>query len=256
MNPLDEIRQLINATRAESAALQRQEQELREHQERQAQEGQAEPTLKFADIMEISKQEMTETENALQSGVWIIIQHKKEWLDKVKANNIQHPKDIRVDKAIIEADFRDAKILKKLLEQIAEAKTSPYFRQVELLAMVLEIYMRQGYFNTSLEAYVNMGRVTNENAREMFGIALEKARREADAEIKLLAEMESQETQDEWWQMYLSTLPGETDEAKAIIITKTNILIHKWEQHLMNELVVVGLRRQLRITKAVIQLIK
>ncbi|KAL7562521.1 hypothetical protein ACA910_008228 [Epithemia clementina (nom. ined.)] len=144
MNPLDEIRQLINATRAESAALRRQEQELREHQERQAQEGRAEPTLKFADITEISKQEMTETENALQSGVWIIIQHKKEWLDKIKANNIQHPKDIRVDKAIITADFRDAKILKKLLEQIAEAKTSPYFRQVEPLAMVLEIYMKQG----------------------------------------------------------------------------------------------------------------
>ncbi|KAL7560037.1 hypothetical protein ACA910_000076 [Epithemia clementina (nom. ined.)] len=242
MNPLDKIQQLINATRAESAVLRRQEQELREHQERQAQEGRAEPTLKFADITEVSKQEMTETENAFQSGVWIIIQHKKEWMDKIKSNNIQHPKDIRVDKAIIEANFRDAKILRKLLDQIAEVKTSPSFRQVEPLAMVLDIYMRQGYFNTSLEAYVDMGRVTNENAQEMFGTALEKACREADAEIKLLAEMESQETQDMWWQMYLSTLPSGTDETKAIIITKTNILIHKWEQHLLNELEVVGLR--------------
>ncbi|KAL7561379.1 hypothetical protein ACA910_001482 [Epithemia clementina (nom. ined.)] len=256
MNPLDEIRQIIGATRAESAALKRQEQELRDTQKRQAQEGRAEPTLKFADITEISKHEMTETEKAVQSDVWMIIQHKKEWLDKVKANNIQHPRDIRVDEATITADFRDAKILKKILEQIAEVKMSPYFRQVEPLAMVLEIYMKQCHFNTSMEAYVNMGKVTNENAREMFGIALEKARKEADAEIKSLAEKESQETQDEWWHGYLSTLPDDTDEAKAIIVTKTNILIHKWEQHLMNELKVVGLRRQLRITQAVIQLIK
>ncbi|KAL7573430.1 hypothetical protein ACA910_013749 [Epithemia clementina (nom. ined.)] len=179
------------------------------------------------------KHEMTETEKAVQSDVWMIIQHKKEWLDKVKANNIQHPRDIRVDEATITADFRDAKILKKILEQIAEVKMSPYFRQVEPLAMVLEIYMKQGHFNTSMEAYVNMGTVTNKNAREMFGIALEKARKEADAEIKSLAEKESQETQDEWWHEYLSTLPNETDEAKAIVVTKTNILIHKWEQHLI-----------------------
>ncbi|KAL7580620.1 hypothetical protein ACA910_002137 [Epithemia clementina (nom. ined.)] len=256
MNPLDEIRRIIDATRAESAALKRQEQELRDNQKRQAQEGRAEPTLKFADITEISKHEMTETEKALQSGVWMVIQHKIEWLDKIKVNNIQHPRDIRVDEAIITANFRDAKILKKTLEQIAEVKMSPYFRQVEPLAMVLEIYMKQGHFNTSIEAYVNMGKVTNENAREMFEIALEQARKEADAKIKSLAEMESQGKQDEWWQMYLSTLPNETDEAKAIIVTKTNILIHKWEQHLMNELKVIGLRRQLQITEAVIQLIK
>ncbi|KAL7571931.1 hypothetical protein ACA910_006563 [Epithemia clementina (nom. ined.)] len=135
---------------------------------------------------------------SFQSGVWLIIQHNKGWMEKVTSNGIQHPKDILVEKAIMEAEFRDDKILKKTIEQIAEVRTSPYFSQVGPLANLLESYMKKGYYKAGLQAYADMGEVTNENAHEMLVNALEKARKEADAEIKLIAEMESQEAQDIW----------------------------------------------------------
>ncbi|KAL7577123.1 hypothetical protein ACA910_019725 [Epithemia clementina (nom. ined.)] len=253
MNPLDEIKRLHES---QCIQLQQMQEEMQDKVARLSQEKRQEPTLTFADIKEISEKEMNDTKASFQSSVWLIILHSKEWREKVSSNGIQHPKDIIVEKAVIEAEFRDNKILTKTIEQVTAVRTSPYFRQVGLLATVLEMYMKKGYHNSALQAYVDQGQVTIRNAHKMLVNALEKARKEADAEIKLIAEMESQETQDMWWQMYLSTLPKEDEEAKPIIVMKLNKMIHKWEQHLMNEIEVVGLRQEMQITEAVIQLIK
>ncbi|KAL7556595.1 hypothetical protein ACA910_003486 [Epithemia clementina (nom. ined.)] len=253
MIPLDKLQKQIDATRAKNETLRQQRQELLEQQrELQETEERKEPTLRFAGIKEISENEMEDTKKSLQTDVWMVIQCKTEWLVTMKTKTIQHPKDIQVDKAIIKAEFPDDKILRKLLEQTTEVKTSLYFRQVKPPAVILEIYLKKGHYNDALQAYVAMGQVTTENAPEMLEHALKKAREEADAEIKKIAGMESQGTQDIWWQMFLCTIPNND----PIVIMKLNYMIAKWEQHLLSEIEIVDERRQLRITNTVIQLIK
>ncbi|KAL7577141.1 hypothetical protein ACA910_019743 [Epithemia clementina (nom. ined.)] len=173
MNPIEEIKRIHESHRIQ---LRQMQEEMQDKVARQSQEKRKEPTLIFADIKEISEKEMTDAKASFQSGVWLIIQHNKGWMEKVSSNGVQHQKDIIVEKAIIEAEFRDDKILKKTIEQIAEVRVSPYFRQVGPTAMLLESYMKKGYYKAGLQAYVNMGVVTNENAQEMLINALEKAR--------------------------------------------------------------------------------
>ncbi|KAL7563738.1 hypothetical protein ACA910_020426 [Epithemia clementina (nom. ined.)] len=112
MNPLDEIRQLIEATRAQNESLRRQEEELRQQQEHPVQRERAEPTLQFAGITQISDNEMNDTRSSFQEGVWTILQHRQEWKTRIQDDGIRHPIDIEVERAIIEAEFTDEKIRK------------------------------------------------------------------------------------------------------------------------------------------------
>ncbi|KAL7567037.1 hypothetical protein ACA910_019960 [Epithemia clementina (nom. ined.)] len=199
MNPLKEIKKEIKKLHKENLQLQQTKRELEDKPKGQDQKERKEPTLQFAGIKMISENEMETTKKAFQNNVWMIIQHKTKWVEKMKSNTIQHPRDIEVDKATIKAEFRDNKILMKLLEQIAEVKMSPYFKQVGPLAMILGIYIKQEYYNTALQEYVDMGQVTTKNAPKMIENASKKASKEADAEIEKIIGMESQETQDMWW---------------------------------------------------------
>ncbi|KAL7581339.1 hypothetical protein ACA910_006097 [Epithemia clementina (nom. ined.)] len=186
----------------EKLQLQEMKGELDDKLKEQHQEERKEPTLHFADIEAMSEREWNETTVTFQSGMWLILQHNKEWMKKVSSNNIQHPRDIKLDKAIIEAKFRDDKILKKLIAQLAEVVTAPYFQQIGPLAMIQDMHMRQGYYNNALQAYVDQGQVTSENTHEIHVKMLEKAHQEADAEVQNIPEMDSQEAQDAWWKMF------------------------------------------------------
>ncbi|KAL7561803.1 hypothetical protein ACA910_013340 [Epithemia clementina (nom. ined.)] len=256
MNPLDEIRQLIDATRAETERLRRQEQELRQQQEHQVQRERAEPTLQFAGINQISDNEMNETRASFQQGIWTILQHRQEWTMRIQDDGIRHPIDIEVERAIIEAKFRDEKIRKKRMEQLEESRTMPQFRQIGPLAMIYKLYLRKGYFNHTLQAFINMGPVTTENAPEMLRRALDRANTRAETEIASTADMHLLAEQDEWWRTLLESLEAEDEMAKPIIIIQIDIMINKWQRHLMEEIEIVVMRQQLQITRAVISLIK
>ncbi|KAL7569122.1 hypothetical protein ACA910_016955 [Epithemia clementina (nom. ined.)] len=256
MNPLDEIRQLIDATRAETERLRHQEQELRQQQEHQVQRERVEPTLQFAGINQISENEMNETKASFQQGIWTILQHRQEWKMRIQNDGIRHPIDIQVERAIIEAEFRDEMIRKKQMKQLEESRTMPQFKQVGPLATVYKLYLKKGYFDHALQAFVNMGPATSENAPEMLRRALNMAQARAATEIARTAEMHSLAEQDEWWRTLLESLETEDEMAKPITILQIDSTIDKWQKHLREEIEVVVMRQQVRITKAVISLIK
>ncbi|KAL7562163.1 hypothetical protein ACA910_020359 [Epithemia clementina (nom. ined.)] len=256
MNPLEEIRQLIEATRAQTENLQRQEQELRQQQEHQVQRERVEPTLQFAGINQISENEMDDTKASFQMGIMTILQHHQEWKTRIQDDGIRHPLDIEVERAIIVAAFRDEKIRKKRMKQLEESRTLPQFKQVGPLALLYEVYLKKGYFNEALQAFVNRGPVILQNAPEMLRMALDTANARAETEIASTAEMHSLAEQDEWWWTLLESLETEDEMAKPIIVLQINLMINKWQKHLMEEIEVVSMRQQLRITRAVISLIK
>ncbi|KAL7578038.1 hypothetical protein ACA910_014979 [Epithemia clementina (nom. ined.)] len=256
MNPLEEIRQIIEATRAQTESLRRQEQELRQQQQHQVQKARVEPTLQFAGINQISENEMDDTKASFQTGIMTILQHHREWETRIHNDGIRHPIDIEVERAIIVAEFRDEKIRMKRMEQLEASRTLPQFKQVGPLALLYEVYLEKGYFNEALQAFVNRGPVTSQNAPEMLRMALDTANARAETEIASTAEMHSLAEQDEWWRTLLESLETEDEMAKPIIVLQINLMISKWQKHLMEEIEVVSMRQQIRITRAVISLIK
>ncbi|KAL7577794.1 hypothetical protein ACA910_010549 [Epithemia clementina (nom. ined.)] len=130
------------------------------------------------------------------------------------------------------------------------------FKQIGPLAMVYRLYLKKGYFDQGLQAFVNMGPVTSENAPEMLQRALDMVHARAETEIARTAEMHLLAEQDEWWRTLLESLETEDEMAKPIIVLQIDSMIGKWQKHLMEELEVLSMRQQVRIIKAVISLIK
>ncbi|KAL7564334.1 hypothetical protein ACA910_007186 [Epithemia clementina (nom. ined.)] len=131
MNPLDELRELFELARMENVEDRRPRQEMEDRYQtrslfEQAQ-GLVEPTPKFANIVRITKKEMAETKTAFLNTVWATIHHDREWLEAMRSKGIQNKDDIVIEEAIIEAEFRDNKVINKYMEQLARTYTSQRF---------------------------------------------------------------------------------------------------------------------------------
>ncbi|KAL7564753.1 hypothetical protein ACA910_010162 [Epithemia clementina (nom. ined.)] len=123
MNPLDELQELLELAGEENIEDRRPRQATEDRYEtrslfEQAQ-GLVEPTLMFANIERITKEEMAETKTAFLNTVWATIHHDPEWLEAMRSKGIRNKEDIVIEKAIIEVEFRDNKVINKYAEQLA-----------------------------------------------------------------------------------------------------------------------------------------
>ncbi|KAL7574340.1 hypothetical protein ACA910_008444 [Epithemia clementina (nom. ined.)] len=143
MNPLDELQELLEIAGEENVEDRRPRQAMEDRYEtrslfEQAQ-GLVEPTLKFANIEDITQEEMAETKTAFQNTVWATIHHDPEWLQAMQSKGIRNKDDINVEEADVKAEFRDNKVINKFAEQFAQTKTSQVFRQVVILSTLVEL---------------------------------------------------------------------------------------------------------------------
>ncbi|KAL7572872.1 hypothetical protein ACA910_004526 [Epithemia clementina (nom. ined.)] len=253
MNPLDELRA------GEDNVEDRQPRQATEDRYKtrslleQAQ-GLVEPTLKFANIEQITKEEMAETKTAFLHTVWATIHHDPEWLEAMHSKGIRNKEDIVIEEAIIEAEFRDNKVINKCAEQLAGTYTSQMFRQVTTLSTLIELHIDQGYHNEALFDYLDR-EITPQNLVAMRVAAILKAREEAKTEINTVAVMESQAEQDVWWENHIAMQLTHTDRLDPIAVIKLTQLIATWKKQLLIETQNISVIQQVRMMKKVIQYI-
>ncbi|KAL7568464.1 hypothetical protein ACA910_012175 [Epithemia clementina (nom. ined.)] len=215
-------------------------------------QGLVEPTLKFANIERITKEELAETKTAFLNTIWAAIHHDPEWLGAMRSKGIQNKDDIIVEEAIVEAEFRDNKVINKYAEQLAGAYTSQMFRQVTTLSTLIKLHIDQGYHNEALFDYLDR-EITPQNLVAMRVAAILKAREEANTEIKTVAVMESQAEQDIWWKNHITMQLTHTDRLGPIAVIKLAQLIATWKKHLLIETQNINVIQHVRMLKKVIQ---
>ncbi|KAL7566001.1 hypothetical protein ACA910_011021 [Epithemia clementina (nom. ined.)] len=172
----------------------------------------------------------------------------------MRSKGIHNKEDIVIEEAIIEAEFRDNKVINKYAEQLARTYTSGMFRQVTTLSILIELHMDQGYHNEALFDYLER-EITPQNQVAMRVAAILKAREEAKTEINTVAVMESQADQDIWWENHIAMQLTHTDRLDPIAVIKLSQLVATWKKQLLIETQNISVIQQVRMMKKVIQYI-